>query len=370
MQSREPSVQQAIVRRDALVEKILGATSSAMQMFSIYLGDRLGLYEVLAQDGPLTPGELARRTGTAERYVQEWLEHQTVAGLLWVDDPGQSAAGRRYALPSGHEEVLANAESVHYLAPIAQALAGAVSPLPSLVDAYRSGRGVAYSEYGTDMLEGQARVNRSAFLRQLGSEWLAAMPDLDARLRKPGSSIADLGCGAGWSAIAMAQHYPQARVLGFDLDLPSIELARANALASPDPSLPGRLEFDVADAGDPALSGRYDLVTAFECLHDMSDPVGGLRTMRRLVKPDGTVLVADERVGSSFLADDGELDGLMYGWSVLHCLPVGMHAERSAGTGTVMRVETLERYAREAGFTRVEILPVDAGFFRLYRLHV
>jgi 2-polyprenyl-3-methyl-5-hydroxy-6-metoxy-1,4-benzoquinol methylase len=167
----------------------------------------------------------------------------------------------------------------------------------------------------------------------------------------------------------MALHYPAARVDGFDLDAPSIDLARSHALSTKEGSLSERLEFRVADASDPSLSGRYDLVTAFECLHDMSDPVGALRTMRRLVKPEGSVLIVDERVGTSFLSQDGELDALMYGWSVLHCLPVGMYAESSAGTGTVMRPETLERYAREAGFSRLEVLPVDAGFFRLYRLY-
>jgi 2-polyprenyl-3-methyl-5-hydroxy-6-metoxy-1,4-benzoquinol methylase len=367
--SNEREAQQADVRREQLIERILTATTGAMEMFSIYLGDRLGLYEVLAQDGPLTPPELARRTGTAERYIQEWLEHQTVVGLLSVDDPDLSANRRRYTLPAGHEEVLANAESVHYLAPMAQLLAGVVSPLPSLVDAYRTGRGIAYSEYGNDTVEGQGRINRSVFLRQLGPDWLAAMPDLDARLRETGAAVADIGCGVGWSAIAMAMHYPTARVDGFDLDATSIDLARSHALSVKNGRLSDRLEFRVADAGDPALSGRYDLVTAFECLHDMSDPIGALGTMRRLVKPEGTVLIVDERVGTSFLGGDGDLDGLMYGWSVLHCLPVGMHGEDSAGTGTVMRPETLERYAREAGFSRVEIVPVDAGFFRLYRLY-
>jgi 2-polyprenyl-3-methyl-5-hydroxy-6-metoxy-1,4-benzoquinol methylase len=265
--------------------------------------------------------------------------------------------------------VLANSESVHYLAPIAQLLAGVVRPLSSLVDAYRTGRGIPFSEYGSDTLEGQGRINRNVFLRQLGPDWLATLPDLDARLRQPGAAIADLGCGVGWSSIAMALHYPSARVDGFDLDEPSIERARSHALSVKNGSLDGRLQFQVADASDPSLSGTYDLVTAFECLHDMSDPVAALRTMRRLIKPGGTVLIVDERVGSSFLSGDGELDSLMYGWSVLHCLPVGLHGETSAGTGTVMRPATLERYAQEAGFSRVEILPVDAGFFRLYRLY-
>ncbi|MEZ4654808.1 MAG: class I SAM-dependent methyltransferase [Candidatus Eisenbacteria bacterium] len=295
------------VRRDALSEKILAATTGAMEMFSIYLGDRLGLYEVLAQDGPLSSLQLARRTGTAERYIREWLEHQAVAGLLAVDDPRADAVHRRYSIPPGHEDVLANPESVHYLAPLAQLLAGVVKPLPSLVDAYRSGAGVPYADYGIDTVEGQGRINRSTFLNQLGPVWLASMPDLERRLRRPGATIADLGCGVGWSTIAMAAHYPEATVHGLDTDAPSIALARSNALSHGGGAAADRLEFRVADAGSADAEGQYDLVTAFECIHDMADPVSALATMHRLLKPGGTALVIDERVARSFLGDEGEL---------------------------------------------------------------
>jgi 2-polyprenyl-3-methyl-5-hydroxy-6-metoxy-1,4-benzoquinol methylase len=130
----------------------------------------------------------------------------------------------------------------------------------------------------------------------------------------------------------------------------------------------GRLKFHVRDAGDPSLAGQYDLVTAFECIHDVSDPVGVLRTMRRLVNGSGAVIVADERVGDAFTPEGNDVEWMMYGWSILHCLPVGMADEHSAETGTVMRIDTLRRYAREAGFREVEVLPIDNFFFRIYRL--
>lgn len=133
--------------------------------------------------------------------------------------------------------------------------------------------------------------------------------------------------------------------------------------------LTDRVHFQVRDAGDPALEEAYDLVTAFECVHDMSDPVGALRTMRRLSRERGTVLIVDERVGESFTAKGNNVEWMMYGWSVLHCLPVGMADGPSAGTGTVMRADTLRRYAAEAGLGSVEILPVDNFFFRFYRLN-
>ncbi|MGH2520894.1 MAG: methyltransferase domain-containing protein, partial [Anaerolineales bacterium] len=159
---------------------------------------------------------------------------------------------------------------------------------------------------------------------------------------------------------------PNAQVDGFDLDGPSIESAHANAREA---GLTGRVHFHVRDAGDPSLAGRYDLVTAFECVHDMADPVGALRTMRNLAGERGAVLIVDERVGDSFTATGNDVEWMMYGWSVLHCLLVGMADPPAAGTGTVMRTDTLRRYAQEAGFREVEVLPVDNFFFRFYRLH-
>jgi cyclopropane fatty-acyl-phospholipid synthase-like methyltransferase len=202
----------------------------------------------------------------------------------------------------------------------------------------------------------------------LGKEWLPAIPDVHARLQAdPPARVADIGCGAGWSAIAMAQSYPKALVDGFDLDQASIELARANARET---GLADRCRFHVRDAGDPELAGRYDLVAAFECLHDMSQPVKALEAMRRLSHEGGVVLIMDERVGDAFMAKGNDIEWMMYGWSVLHCLPVGMADQPSAATGTVMRPDTLRRYAREAGFKDVQVLPIENFFFRFYRLDI
>jgi 2-polyprenyl-3-methyl-5-hydroxy-6-metoxy-1,4-benzoquinol methylase len=354
-------------KRDAFVERLLQSTRGTFEMFSVYLGVRLGFYETLAAaGGGLTSPELAARTGTAERYVREWLEQQAVAGILDVDDETAEARTRRFSLPAAYREVLVDQDSLNYLAPLARLVAGAVRPLASVVDAYRTGSGVPYADYGADLREGQAGINRAMFLQQLGSEWLPAMPDVHARLQAaPQARIADLGCGAGWSCIGMAASYPNVLVDGFDLDEASIALARANAAAA---GLADRVTFHVRDAGDPELAGRYDLVTAFECVHDMAQPVRALRAMRGLAGADGAVLVADERVGEVFSVSGNDVDWMMYGWSILHCLPVGKAEAPSAETGTVLRPETLRRYASEAGFRGVEIVPVDNLFFRFYRL--
>lgn len=355
-----------VAQRDAFVERLLKSTSGLFDIFTIYLGHRLGFYQVLASGASLTSVELAARTGAHERYVREWLEQQTVAGILEVEDPNVEATARRFRLPAPHAEVLAERDSLNYLAPLAQLAVGAVSPLKALLEAYRTGKGIPYSDYGVDLLEGQAGMNRAMFLQQLGQEWLPAIPDLHARLQAdPPARVADFGCGAGWSTIGIAQAYPNVQVDGYDLDEPSIELAQTNLR---EVNLNGRVKFHVRDAGDPTLAGRYDLVTAFECVHDMSDPIGALQTMRRLVNGTGAVIIVDERVGDTFTPTGNEVEWMMYGWSVLHCLPVGMTDHPATGTGTVMRTDTLRSYALEAGFREVEVLPIDNFFFRFYRL--
>jgi 2-polyprenyl-3-methyl-5-hydroxy-6-metoxy-1,4-benzoquinol methylase len=355
-------------QREAFIERLLHSTRGVFDIFSIYLGVRLGFYDALAVNGSLTSPELAARTGTHERYVREWLEQQTVAGILAVDNAQAEAPARRFYLPAAHAEVLVDQDSLNYLAPLTRLVAGAVHPLPSLLAAYRTGSGVPYADYGVDLIEGQAGINRAMFLQQLGREWLPAIPDVHARLLvAPPTRIADVGCGAGWSSIGMARSYPHVQVHGFDLDEASVALARANAAAA---GATDRVQFFVRDAGDPQLASHYDLVTAFECVHDMAQPVAALRAMRHLVRDDGAVLIVDERVGESFTATGNDVEWMMYGWSVLHCLPVGMAEQPSAATGTVMRPATLQRYATEAGFRHVEVLPIEHFFFRFYRLYV
>lgn len=352
--------------RDAFVERILQATAGAFDTFTLFIGQKFDFYRILAEYGPMTSIELAARSGTQERYVREWLEQQTVVGILAVENHEALPTQRCFRLPTPHAEVLVDVDSPNYVLPLTQMIAGAVRPLSQLLDAFRHGGGVPYSQYGRDFLEGQGAINRVMFLQELGQDWLPTIPDLHERLQgDPPARVADIGCGVGWSAIGMAQAYPNIHVDGYDLDAPSIAMAKVNAR---DARLNGRITFFARDAADINNAGKYDLVTAFECIHDLSDPVGVLRTMRQLAGEKGTVLIADERVGDSFTPTGNDVEWMMYGWSVLHCLPVGMADDPSAGTGTVMRTDTLRQYAREAGFSDVEVLPIDNFFFRVYRL--
>lgn len=352
--------------RDAFVERVVGTLGATMDLYGIYLGDTLGFYRALAEEGPQTTDELAATTDAHERYVREWCEQQTVTGILAVDDPAAPADRRRYSLPDAHVEVLVDEESLNFLAPFAQLVVGTVAPIEAVVEAYRTGDGVPYAAYGRDTHEGVARANRPSFLHLLGQEWLPSLPDVDARLRKVGARVADIGCGHGYSAIGMARAYPAVTVDGFDLDVASVAAARENVAAA---GLEDRVTIHRVDAAalDTADFGEYDLVTAFETIHDMADPVGALRTMRQLAAEDGVVLVMDERTGAS-LAEPSDVETLLYGFSVLHCLPVAMADQPSAATGAVMRTDTFREYAEAAGFDAVEVLPIQNVFWRFYRL--
>jgi len=352
--------------RGALVERLFHGGVALLEMFSIYVGDRLGLYRALAERGPSTSAQLARSAGIHERYAREWLEQQAVAGIIEVTADNADSARRVYSLAPGHAEVLLNPDSLNYLLPIVWAIPGLASTLPALISAYRGGGGVPYGDYGSEFRNAIAWLNRPMFLNQLGADWLPAMSDVDRRLRAdPPATVADVGCGTGWSSIAIAKAYPKVRVDGFDIDEPSIRTARENAMKA---GVGDRVTFESRDATAQGKAATYDLVTAFETIHDMADPVAALRAVHALVAPDGAVMVADERAAETFSAPGDELERFNYGWSVLHCLPVGRVDPPALGTGTVMRPDTLRRYAKDAGFSGVEILPIEHDFWRFYRL--
>jgi 2-polyprenyl-3-methyl-5-hydroxy-6-metoxy-1,4-benzoquinol methylase len=359
---------------EAFAERMLAASLGTLEIFAVYFGDRLGWYRALHEQGPLTSTELAHATGTAERYAREWLEQQAVNGYVTVEEPAHDAAGdaaahRRYGLPAGHAEVLLDGDSLAHVGPLARMFAAAGTHLDDIVEAYRTGGGVSWQELGADAREGQAAMNRPLFLHALAQQVLPGVADLDARLRA-GARVADVGCGEGWSSIGIAAGYPRVTVDGYDVDVPSIEAARRHAATR---DVVDRVTFTHQDVAARTLGDGtpYDAVFAFECVHDLSDPVGFLRTIRSAVADDGFAVVMDELTEDAFTAPAGPWERMLYGFSITTCLVDGMAHEGSAGTGTVMRPQTLERYAVAAGFSRIEILPSPEDIaFRFYRLHV
>jgi SAM-dependent methyltransferase len=353
--------------REALAERLVDATTHALETLSVYLGLELGLYQALADFGAATEAEVAAAAGVAARYAREWLEQQAAAGYLVCDDPEHTAEERRYRLPGGHAEVLLDADSPYHAAPLAVTFAGVAGVLPQLLEAYRTGGGVPYPAYGQQMRRGIAALNRPMFLHELASTWLPAVPEVDRRLRaNPPARVLDLGCGLGASSVALARAYPRAQVLGVDLDQASVAEARAQAAEA---GVADRATFVVGDAAQVAAEEPFDLVTIFEALHDVGDPVGTLGTARALLAADGNVLVADERVADAFSAPGDPVERFMYGWSVLHCLPATLAEHPVEATGTVLRAPTVARWAAAAGFTGFEVLPIDNPFWRFYRLH-
>ena len=347
----------------ALVERMLRSMTGALELYTVYLGERLGLYRALADSEPVTSAELAARTGTTERYAREWLEQQAACGLLAVDDPAAGPLERRFWLPAEHVPVLADADDVRYRAFNGTEIARAARSLPDLVEAFRTGDAPPRVTWAP---EGRPDFNRAEFLHLLAKSWLPSIGAVDERLRAtPGARVADLACGTGWSGIAIALTYPLVHVDGFDLDGDAIAAARRNAA---DAGVADRVTFTVADASAGDMSGRYDVVTIIEGLHDMARPVAALRIARGLLTSPGWVVVADELVEDEFTAPASLLERYHYGWSVVGCLPAVMGDPQTAATGAVMRPATLRRYAAEAGFADAEVLPVKAGTFRFYLL--
>jgi 2-polyprenyl-3-methyl-5-hydroxy-6-metoxy-1,4-benzoquinol methylase len=351
---------------EALVERLFGATIDALELFSVHLGSELGLYDALAGGDAVTPPELAERASIHARYAREWLEQQAVAGFLEVEDAERDPDERRYRLPAAHAPVLADRRDLAHVAPFGGLLAGIGEALPKVVEAYRTGGGVPYADYGAALRRGQGAINRPAFTHDLPGTWLPSIPDLHARLQaEPPARIAELGCGQGWASLAVARAYPSVHVDGFDLDAASIEEARASAAEE---GLGERVRFEMRDAAALAGEGAYDLILVLETLHDLARPVEALAAARDALAPGGSVLVADERVADRFSVPGDVVERMMYGWSILHCLPTQLVEQPSAATGTVLRTDALRAFAEQAGLGNVDVLPIENDLFRFYRL--
>lgn len=353
-------------RSRAFAVKIFLASLASAELMAAYLGLKLGLYAQLDQLGWATAAQVAAGAELAPRYVREWLEQQAVAGFLQVEDQQAGADDRRYRFPPGHAAVLAGLGGPWDMAPLALLPVGGMAPvLPRLTAALRTGAGLPYADYGADFRDAQALLNRSVFFDEL-SGWIAKLlPDVHTRLSAGSARVADLACGAGWSSIALAQAYPAARVHGFDLDPESIAAARRNAAGH---GLGDRVRFAVGDAADLPGRGAYHLVCVFDSLHDMPQPAGVLRCCRALCAPQAAVLLMEPRAAPSFEAPGDETERFLYAISVLHCLPVGLHSQPSAATGTVLRPSVVQDLAAQAGFRQARILPAEHRFHRLYRL--
>ena len=350
---------------EPLVERMLNHAAATMETLNACLGVRLGLYEALA-GGPLDAHGLAEKTGVHPRYAREWLEQQGAAGWLAVDGAdGDDPYHRSFRLPEGLSAVLVDQDSPSYLGALPEFLASLAGVLDHVADAFRTGGGVSFAAYGAGTRHGIGRLNRPMFLHSI-TEWLDALPDVPSRLAEDGSRVLDLGCGTGWSTIAIAEAFPATRVHGVDLDEASIAEARQNAESR---GVADRVTFTLADAAAYAPADlRYDLACCFECLHDMADPIAVLRNVRRLLAPGGSVLIADERVADTYTAPGDIRERLTYAFSTLHCLPATRAEGAKVEAGTVLRAPTVAAYATTAGYPTFKEPPIAHDLWRFYHL--
>ena len=351
----------------ALVGRLFEAGLGFMELLTVYTGEQLGLYRTLAEGGPASPGELAARADIDERYAREWLEQQASAAFLEVDDATKPADERRYSISDGQRAALADRESPFYIAYFGRFVPGIASQAPALVEAFRTGGGVPWSAFGSEVAEAQGDYNRAWLLGALGTQHLPAITDVDARLQSdPPARVLDAACGVGWAAIAIAKAYPKVTVDAVDPDEHSIAVARKLAAEH---GVSDRVRFEVKDGADVAGDGPYDLAIVIESIHDMSHPVEVLDGIRRSLAPDGTLVVADEKVGETFIAPGDFGERFCYASSVTLCLPSAMAVQPSAAIGAVMRPDTFSSLASKAAFGEVRILDeVQHDALRFYRL--
>lgn len=371
-----------------LSERLTEHTTAALELLAVHIGRELGLYATLDRHGPLTAPQLAERAGIDARYAREWLEQQAVAGFLHIDShidghtdrqtdghigdqsddlavrPTPKPGDRRFALPEAHRGALVDPIDGGHVAPFAGSVVAIAQAMDDVVAAYRTGAGVPYTRYGATFRRGQGDINRPAFTSDLVKAWLPAVEGVADRLAA-GGRLLDVGAGHGWSTIAVQAEWPAAEVVGLDADEASVDEARARAT---DAGVTARFAVVDPSGSDLGAHGPADVALVLEALHDMADPVGVLAAIRATLTPGGVVVVADEAVAEEFTAPGDDLERMMYGWSVSHCLPAARAESPSAALGTVLRPATVVDLARQAGFTDCAVVDVDAGFFRLYRL--
>ncbi|MGO9277848.1 MAG: class I SAM-dependent methyltransferase [Streptosporangiaceae bacterium] len=337
--------QAAVVDGDKLQEFVFRAVSevgATLNTALVVMGDRLGLYRALAGAGPLSPAELAERTGTAERYVREWLNAQAAGGYV-AYDPDSS----RYTLPPEQAVALTDADSAAYLPGFFQIALGSVLDSPKIVDAARTGAGYGWHEHVHDVREGCERFFRPGYNANLTSGWLPALDGVVPRLES-GALVADVGCGHGASTILMAQAYPNSTFVGSDYHDGSIETARRHAQEA---GVAGRVRFEAASAAAYSGSG-YDLVTMFDCLHDMGDPVGAARHVRSTLKSDGTWMIVEPQAGDRVEENLNPVGRAYYAFSTLLCTPASLSQDVGLALGAQAGEARIAGVVEAGGFTR------------------
>ena len=331
------------VRLDAFVGQVLVDTGAIISGLMLHLGDRLGLYRAMAGAGPITPSTLAARSGSAERYVREWLGNQATGGYV-VHNPADGT----FELPAEHAMVLADEDSPVFLAGAFETIASCYADHEIVVDAFRTGAGVGWQEHDDQLFSGVLRLLHPGCAARLVDEWLPALDGVVEKLRA-GASVAVVGCGLGASTILMAAAFDRSTFAGVDVHQPSILAARKAAVAA---GVQHRARFEIAAAKKLPGAG-YDLVCLFDCLHDMRDPVGAARHIRNALAPDGTLLLVEAPAGARLEDNLHPVGRTDYGPSTAICTPASLAQEVGPRLGGQAGEQQLVMVLCEAGFTNV-----------------
>lgn len=329
----------------AFVFRAVEEAGAAMNAALVVMGDRLGYYRDLAESGPSTPAELAERTDTDEHYAREWLNAQAAGAFVSYD-----AGTGRYQLPAEHAVALADESSPAFVGGLFQTVYGTVCDTDRIVEVARTGDGFGWGEHNADVHNGCERFFAPTYAAHLVGDWLPALDGVVDKLTA-GASVVDIGCGHGASTVLMAQAFPASTFTGLDGHSASIAVARERAATT----APGaRLRFDAVSA-DELRGGPYDLVTMFDCLHDMGDPIGAARRVRDVIADDGTWMIVEPAAGDHVEDNLNPLGRAFYGFSTLLCTPSSLSQPVGLALGTQAGPARIRDVVTTAGFTRFRL---------------
>lgn len=346
--------------RDAVRDfmgRFMEMATGAAVLGVVAVGDKTGLFSELAGRGPLTIEQIAQASGLNERYLREALAALAAAEIVRYDSERAT-----YELPEEHAACLADESSPYFLGGWTQIIPAILKAIPGVAQAFRDGGGVAYAEYGEEMVEGIARSNGPGMRILLTRRWLPAMPDVVKRLER-GIRVADVGCGAGTSTLTMARAYPNSSFVGYDIDARSLERARAAAASSGLENV----SFERVAAEEMPADPPFDFIASFDTIHDMVKPRGALARIREVLHPDGTYLMVEPAAGDSLEENLNPGGALLYAMSTLHCMTVSL-AHGGEGLGAAWGGQQAQELCREAGFTRFRRLDIENPFNAFYEV--
>jgi SAM-dependent methyltransferase len=326
---------------NALLGQAVQDMGAAMHAPLIVIGDKLGLYRAMGDGEPVTPAQLAERTGTAERYIREWLNANAASKFVEYD----GASGTYFMTPE-QALALAQDDTPIHLPGFYHMLASLMKDEEKITEIYRTGKGMGWHEHEKGLFEGCERFFRPTYLANLVSSWIPALEGVEAKL-KAGARVADIGCGHGASTLLMAKAYPKSQFFGFDYHAPSIETAREKARVA---DVSDRVNFEVAPS--KTFPGKkYDMVAFFDCLHDMGDPAGAARHVHESLAPGGTWMIVEPFAHDDIAANLNPIGRIMYSASASVCVPCSLSQEVALGLGAQAGPANIEKVVRSGGFT-------------------